>query len=226
MNIFVLKELRLYWRPTLCHSRGSSLTHTCTHTDTDAHTHAHLSWATLSGLRVQKMTKLPNKLLFFLLTAVCLRMQWCGTTLKCKAVSGVNKWPADREPFLQPLDGNGPHRIAPGVLPVKRDVAFNYLESQKQIAVKVSFSFTQCEDSGLITVAAVSELMSNRLGQGLLLDSAVMHRLIMAHAVTDTAVAGDLRFRTSGMCLNLRRHHLSVVSETNIISMQHKVWQQ
>lgn len=57
-------------------------------------------------------------------------------------------------------------------------------------------------DSGLLIVAAVLELMPNRLGQVLLVDLAALHRLITAHAVTATGNSGDLQLGTSGKCLN------------------------
>lgn len=72
-------------------------------------------------------------------------------------------------------------------------------------------------DSGLLIVAAVSELMPNRLGQVLLVDLAALHRLIMAHAVTDAGNADDLRFGTSGKCLNWRNNHQPVVSEWALV---------
>lgn len=98
------------------------------------------------------------------------------------------------------------------ILPVKSDVAFNYLESRAQIAMKVSW---QCVngDSGFLIVAAVSELMPNRLGQVLLVDLSKPHRLITAHAVADIRNPGGPQFRTSGRCLNWRNNHQPVDSE-------------
>lgn len=49
------------------------------------------------------------------------------------------------------------------------------------------------EDTGLLTVAAVSAPVPNRLGQVSLVDLAALPRLIMAHAVTDAGNAGDIR---------------------------------
>lgn len=67
-------------------------------------------------------------------------------------------------------------------------------------------------DSGLLIVAAVSELMPNPLGQVLLVDLATLHRLITAHAVRDTGNAGDLQVGASGKGLNWRRNRQPVVS--------------
>lgn len=61
-------------------------------------------------------------------------------------------------------------------------------------------------------MAAVSELMPNLLGQSLLVDLVALHRLITAHAVTDTGNAGDFQVGASGKGLNWRRTRQPVVS--------------
>lgn len=110
------------------------------------------------------------------------------------------------------------------MLPVKSDVAFNYLESREQIAVKVLWQSVN-GDSGLLIVAAVSEPTPNRLGQVLLVDLAALRRLITAHAVTDTGNPDDLQFGTSVKCLNRRSNHQPVVSECVFVCVKAPVWQ-
>lgn len=102
---------------------------------------------------------------------------------KCKAISRLTKRPAGRGLLS---DSSGTHRISRRLLPVKRDVAFNYLESREQIAVKVWWQSVN-GDSGLLIVAAVSELMPNRLGQVSLVDFAALHGRITAHMLSQTS---------------------------------------
>lgn len=174
-----------------------------------SNTHTHTPVEPL--YQVQGCKRLPNKLRIFLLTAVSVyECSDVGQPWNAKQSSGSIKG-QQGEVWFQLLDSNGTHSIARNVLPVKSDVAFNYLGSREQIAVKVSWQSVN-RDSGLLIVAAVSELMPNRLGQVLLVELAALHRLITAHAVTDTGNAGDLWFGTSGKCLNWRNNHELVVS--------------
>lgn len=84
-------------------------------------------------------------------------------------------------------------RLDSSVLPVKSDVAFNYLESGEQIAMKVLWQSVNW-DSGLLIVASVSERMPDRIGQVLLVDVATLRRPVTAHAVTDTGNAAMSNF--------------------------------
>lgn len=140
--------------------------------------------------QVQGCKRLPNKLLFFLLTAVSVyECSDVGQPWNAKQSSGSIKG-QQGEAYFQLLDISGTHS---NVLPVKSDVAFNYWESREQIAVKVWWQSVN-RDSGLLIVA---EMMPNGLGQVLLVDLAALHCLITAHAVTD---AGNARPPVRNIC--------------------------